>query len=64
MLCKTCDILLSTYKQAVKLYADAELRCRGMLGDDPSVGVERTGTPEIGLPRCRRDSAGAFASGP
>ena len=34
VVCKTCDDLLAVYKRAVKLYADAELSCRGLLGDD------------------------------
>ena len=34
VVCKTRDDLLASYKRAVKLYADAELSCRGLLGDD------------------------------
>ena len=32
--CEACNDLLGAYKRAVRLYKDAELGCRGLLGDD------------------------------
>ena len=34
VVCKTCHDLLAAYKNAVRVYSDAELSCRGLLGDD------------------------------
>ena len=40
MSCKACGELLAAYKHAVKLYSTAELKCRGMLGDDLQLALE------------------------
>ena len=39
--CKACDELLAAYKHAVKRYSTAELKVRGLLGDDFQLALKK-----------------------